>query len=390
MLGTPISSRALTRAYVIALLIIAGLSIVSHVALEASLQNNEGSAAVINRSGRQRMFSQRIAVLASQWKAGDATARAELRVATGEFETAHDFLVLAIQGRGMSDDSSRELQTLYFGTENSLDSQVRSFIADARQVASLEPNDPRMGLPLSRIMAEARQPLLAALNTVVGIEQARSEARLARLEYLQWAILMTVLVTLMVEASFIFRPMIKRIADYTHELIRIATTDSLTGLANRRSFLEQCEAECARARRYGRPAGMLMIDVDHFKMINDTYGHAAGDAVLAEMGRVLHDVFRQGGIAGRLGGEEFGVLLVEAALPEAVEVAERLRQYFAGMKVRWQDQTIRLTASIGCTCIDKDMSGLDDGLRRADQLMYLAKQTGRNRVVANTAMLALA
>ncbi len=388
MLTAPISSRALTRAYVFALLIIASLSIASHIALEASLQSNEGSAAVINRSGRQRMFSQRIASLAGQWKAGDATARAELRAATGEFETAHEFLLLALQGEAVREDGGRELQAIYFGP-NSLDTQVRSFIADARQVAALEPNDPRIALPLSRIVVEARQPLLTALNNVVGIEQARSETRLNRLEQLQWAILITVLVTLMIEASFIFRPMIKKIADYTHELVRIATTDSLTGLANRRSFLEQCEVECARARRYGRPAGILMIDLDHFKSINDTYGHAAGDAVLAETGRVLHDSFGQIGIVGRLGGEEFGVLLLETALPEAVHVAERLRQFFATMKVRWQDQTIRLTASIGCTCIDKDITRLDDGLRRADQLMYLAKQNGRNRVVANTAMLAL-
>ena len=379
----PISARALTMAYVVALLIIAGLSIASHLALESSLRNNEGSAAVINKSGRQRMLSQRIVALAGQWKSGDITARDPLRGAISELEINHDVLIRGLQDGLLGGGNARQLQRLYFGGANSLDSEVRAFVTDARQVADLAPNDPRLDQPLSRIVDEARAPLLIALDNVVTTEQRWSEKRTIHLEHLQWGILTIVLVTLMIEASLIFRPMMNRIVAYTAELSRLATIDPLTGIANRRSFIERSEAEIMRARRHQRPVSILMIDVDHFKSINDTYGHAAGDCVLMAIGDALRTTLRDIDIFGRFGGEEFAALLVETALPEARMVAERLRSRFEAMNVRCEGKTIKLTASIGCTRLDDDAARLEDALRAADKLMYLAKETGRNRVAAD-------
>jgi diguanylate cyclase (GGDEF)-like protein len=384
----PISARTMTTAYVLALLIIAGLSIASHVALEASLQTNEGSAAVINRSGRQRMLSQRITALAYQWKSGDKTIHEDLRDATNEFETSHNFLTRTLRTEVSSDNDVRELQNLYFGDKTSLDFQIRHFVADARLVAGLEPNDPRLDQPLSRISAQAHAPLLTALNNVVTIEQRRSESRITHLERLQWSILAIVLFTLMIEASFIFRPLIRRIIAYTGELSRLATTDPLTGIANRRSFLERSEKELARVVRHTRPASILIIDVDHFKAINDTFGHPAGDEVLSQIGSVFRQTLRQIDIFGRLGGEEFAVLLVETALPDAVIAAERLRVRMETMKVSFGGLNIKITVSIGCMCLDKEAARLEDALSLADQLMYVAKQTGRNRVVSDLNLVA--
>jgi nitrate/nitrite-specific signal transduction histidine kinase len=240
----PISARALTLGYIFALLVIAGLSFFSHAALEYSLRSNEGSAAIINKSGRQRMLSQRIASLAAQYRSGDASASGDLTRAINEFETAHNALAEAAQTEVNGGDQVAALKKLYFAPQgDSLDAHVRGFVADARRVASLPAGDPAADPPLLRLFAAARTRLLTELNNVVTVEQQRTEHRLSRLEYLQWAIFVIVMLTLVVEAMVIFRPMIRRIVAYTADLLRLATTDVLTGADTRRSFMERCETQ---------------------------------------------------------------------------------------------------------------------------------------------------
>jgi diguanylate cyclase (GGDEF)-like protein len=176
--------------------------------------------------------------------------------------------------------------------------------------------------------------------------------------------------------------MIRRIIAYTSELLRLAGTDPLTGAANRRSFLEQCEAEVARSRRFNRPASILMLDVDRFKSVNDTYGHAAGDEVLKALGAAIAKAVRRMDVWGRLGGEEFAILLVETTLPEAALIAERMRQQFAAIVVPFGEHRIGFTVSVGVASLSTEAGGLEAALRLADTLMYQAKTTGRNRVVA--------
>ncbi len=379
----PLSVRALSLAYIVALLIIACLSIVSHIALDYSLERNEGSAAIINQTGRQRMLSQRIAALAAEYRLGDASAHAALRSAVEMFAQSHASLTEALRIGSRDGGAAGELAAIYFTGPHPLDAEVGTFVADARQVLDRPSDDPAVGPIVFRLAAEARAPLLNALEQVVTIEQAESERRIHRLEQLQWAVLAVVLATLAIEAMLIFRPMIRRIAAYTSELLRLATTDPLTGTANRRAFLARSEAEITRARRFSRPVSLLMFDLDHFKSINDTYGHAAGDEVLKAVGQVLLATLRPVDIPGRLGGEEFGVLLVETALPEAALVAERLRERLQAMVVRHGDNSIRFTVSVGATSLGTQVQGLEGALQIADKLMYRAKQTGRNRIVVD-------
>ncbi len=167
------------------------------------------------------------------------------------------------------------------------------------------------------------------------------------------------------------------------ELRRMATTDPLTGLWNRRRFLELAEGELSRLRRYARPVSVLMLDIDHFKAINDTHGHAAGDEALCRLAELCRSELRETDHLGRLGGEEFAVVLPETSLAEAVEVAERLRQRLGDMPVPLGDATLRMTVSIGvAACRDGDTS-IDRALGRADRALYAAKGGGRNRVVAD-------
>lgn len=160
-----------------------------------------------------------------------------------------------------------------------------------------------------------------------------------------------------------------------------ARLDYLTNLSNRRHFMEQADAELQRSRRYKTPLALLMIDIDHFKSINDNYRHKVGDLVLQKLSTMLVDSLRQVDVLGRIGGEEFAILLPESKLENAVEVAERLRVQVANTKLALENgEIIRFTVSIGVALLDKPDIDLDALFSSADEALYQAKNTGRNRV----------
>lgn len=165
------------------------------------------------------------------------------------------------------------------------------------------------------------------------------------------------------------------------KLLELATTDSLTGLYNRRRFMELCEHEFSRSIRYDRSLAMFMMDIDHFKKVNDDYGHDAGDRVLRSLSEISVLALRGADILGRIGGEEFCVLLPETDAESALDVAERLRQSIARAKISVNSHTLSITVSIGIAIMTPDMHSIDPLLKGADMALYEAKQGGRNRVV---------
>jgi diguanylate cyclase (GGDEF)-like protein len=160
-----------------------------------------------------------------------------------------------------------------------------------------------------------------------------------------------------------------------------STTDFLTGLPNRRAFFESAEAEMARARRHGFGLVMLVIDVDHFKQINDTLGHSAGDQALVAVADVLRRSLRQGDFAARLGGEEFVALLSHCTPEDGLGYAERLRTAIEGQPLHLGGESVSryLTVSIGVADSCAHGHELDLLLAQADAAMYRAKRAGRNR-----------
>lgn len=166
------------------------------------------------------------------------------------------------------------------------------------------------------------------------------------------------------------------------ELERLANTDSLTGLANRRHFMDALGSELDRSQRYDRPLSLILLDLDHFKRVNDTYGHAAGDQVLKATADVMRSVCRDVDLPARLGGEELAILLPETRTEGALALAERLRERLE----RWDhrdeaDAPFTVTASIGVATREGQDRGSADGfLQRADAALYRAKAGGRNRV----------
>jgi diguanylate cyclase (GGDEF)-like protein len=183
--------------------------------------------------------------------------------------------------------------------------------------------------------------------------------------------------------------MLRRIDEATRELQiqkqnaeREARIDPLTGLNNRRAFLERAALELQRAARYNAPTALIMLDLDHFKVINDTYGHPVGDQVLVALASALFKSMREVDSVGRLGGEEFAILMPDTAAEAAIQAAERIRQAVEAMALDVEGRRITCTASFGISAFQPDDGSIDELFIRADRALYSAKQLGRNRVEA--------
>lgn len=169
-------------------------------------------------------------------------------------------------------------------------------------------------------------------------------------------------------------------ARYHEEVYQLATHDALTELCNRRHFTELVEKELSRAQRHERPLVLAILDLDHFKRINDSFGHIAGDAVLKQFSELLRGHIRADDVAARIGGEEFAVLLPETGLDEALHFANRLRRALAEADLRPGGEPGRITVSVGLAAMRPDRDSRGALMRAADAALYRAKEAGRNRV----------
>ena len=172
--------------------------------------------------------------------------------------------------------------------------------------------------------------------------------------------------------------------ELTEQLRALATLDGLTGVYNHRHLMALCQKELDRARRHGRPVTLLLADLDYFKQINDTHGHQAGDEVLREVAAVFQTNLRSSDILGRYGGEEFAVLLPETPPEFGLELADRIRADLASRTIRYGDTDITITASFGVSgghFDDSNPGTLTELFQQADNMLYKAKDSGRNRVV---------
>lgn len=165
------------------------------------------------------------------------------------------------------------------------------------------------------------------------------------------------------------------------ELYDQAVKDGLTGLHNRRYFSERFATEFQHSHRHSRPLSLLLFDLDHFKKVNDTHGHRAGDELLKAVGKTVQATVRSGDIVARVGGEEFAVLLRDATHEDAVRYAERLRKTVGRVTIVWEDTVVGVTISVGVAAFDgKVPNNQGELLQAADEKLYAAKRAGRNRV----------
>jgi len=168
------------------------------------------------------------------------------------------------------------------------------------------------------------------------------------------------------------------------KLQELALRDGLTGLLNRRYWESCLEREFARHQRYDNPVSLVIFDIDHFKRVNDTYGHQTGDEVIRETARITSQLVRETDFAGRYGGEEFVVLLPGTTLDGAAQFAERLRSTIERQQIDYQGSPLTFTISLGVATLADDMAGYQALLERADKALYQSKEGGRNRVTVSS------
>jgi len=186
-------------------------------------------------------------------------------------------------------------------------------------------------------------------------------------------------------ATTVFNEMVAKLKLSQTKLEQLATTDSLTGLNNRKQVMSILRDHYAYYRRYEAKFSVLMLDVDHFKVVNDTYGHQAGDTVLKQVAEIFNENLRNVDSAGRYGGEEFLVILAESGVDESIQAAERIRKAVASHIFIHEKQEIRVHISVGIGRIQKQDRDEQQVVGRADMALYRAKNEGRNRVVYQAA-----
>jgi diguanylate cyclase (GGDEF)-like protein len=168
-------------------------------------------------------------------------------------------------------------------------------------------------------------------------------------------------------------------AQYHETIYRMTIVDGLTGVNNKRYLMDALEREIPRARRHERPLSLMMFDIDHFKEVNDTFGHLAGDFVLKELAQLVKGRLRPDDVLGRYGGEEFAVVLPETPLSGGVKIAEELRQLVAQHHFEFEQERIEVTISVGVAQLQEGWDVLQF-VKQADEKLYTAKRGGRNRV----------
>jgi len=223
---------------------------------------------------------------------------------------------------------------------------------------------------------------ITVISTLLSVVIAKTIATLLPGDSGKFNIVIAVVVPLLIAPpfSYIFISLYLELEKLREEVHALAMTDELTRVFNRRHFMMVIEHELRRAKRYQHALSLIIFDIDNFKMVNDTYGHLCGDAVLRELPQACHTVLRQCDVLARFGGEEFILLLPETEQANALQVADKLCQLIARQVIEYKNKQIQVTISAGVATCDPTTDTLDDLLSRADKALYQAKQRGKNRL----------
>jgi diguanylate cyclase (GGDEF)-like protein len=382
------SGRGYVLGYLAALSLIGLVALFLHGVVNGLVHEERRASLNLTRAAQLESQAQRIHTLLGEASApSGATDRgqlaAEIQTAATRMARIHLALLHALDDSGEALPISSVVDTLYFGGPHYLDERIRRFVGASRDAAgALEGGMPVTPF-LRLIMPEARMDLGDSMEVLVTQLEEESTVRIAGLRRTQMAAAGVLILTLLAEALFIFRPMIRTLLLQRRALYDMARTDPLTGSHNRRSFLSLGERDLARCRQNGTPLTVLALDIDHFKAVNDTWGHSAGDAVIRSLARLGLDTLPPGAHFGRLGGEEFAAILPGSPLNVGEDLAESLRRQVSGTPVVHEDTAITCTVSIGVAALDPVDGDLLDLLARADAALYEAKDRGRNRVIVD-------
>ena len=384
------TTRALTFRYLLALSLIAALAVGGFLVLQATIRTHEASSSIITLTARQSKLAQEVVATARHLsESPDPSARgadrATLFGAAHAIEQAHRRLTDPNGPLGQPLVTSEAVRGLYFDPPLNLDRKIRSFLQDAFELSGARDAELRAGHPGVRRLQSAAGVLLMALDALVDQLEADARASVRQSRLLETALLLATLVMLSLEALLIFRPAVRRVwregvklIESREKLVELAHFDPLTRLPNRTLFQLRLEMALAQARRDGSLTAVLQLDLDHFKDVNDTFGHAAGDHLLSALARRLQGLLRATDTVARIGGDEFAIILTGQRTAHQVgRMAERI-VLAAREPVAWQDGMLKAGASLGITLCPSDDERPERLLRNADIALYQAKAAGRS------------
>lgn len=367
----------------IALLVAASLVVIDYIAAEEALMTE------VNEIGsRQRSLSERTVHLMLEYAIENNEATREKIVVLIEqalqlFDKTHRLLIRGQLPDGQVVPFAENIDDIFFGESEYLDQKARIFIYNTREVMA---RDWSVGFVSDYYLIQLRKATIQDLHKsleLLAVQYAEnSQYRIMRLRITAAVLLGGIILVLFGVGAFVFNPLFRQIADQEQNLQKLAYIDPLTNCHNRRSFLANAETEFDRSRRYSHPYSILFLDIDRFKQINDSYGHASGDIVLVEITKICQSNIRDSDFLGRIGGDEFGIVLHECDLENAALTAEKLRLAISANIISGDFGEFSASISIGAATISDIDENAYDTLKRADKNLYESKNSGRDSVVA--------
>ncbi|MBI1214938.1 MAG: diguanylate cyclase [Alphaproteobacteria bacterium] len=368
--------KALTRAYIAALGIIAALVVIGHLLAVYTINVQKENTAVTFTMTDLRSQADVIVSRASAYHASQNKLDLNmLGLSLDQMKKTS----LGIKGR-----LNGNLSAIFEEPPFRLGKMMDNFTAAADKFADTMNPD----LQAQAFADLSKSAKLLDLNIDLALEKYRAEVtqHIALASEFQYMSSILVLSALLTEALFIFRPMVRRMGGYHERLLRLALMDELTGLKNRRAFMQLAGAEMSEFSRHEKPFALVLADLDKFKSVNDTYGHKVGDLVLQHYATIVLESLRGYDIIGRVGGEEFAIFLPQTTAEQAQGIINRLRKSVMETPCPYVDkegrnQFLRYTSSFGVVAVSAKGWTLDNLLIQADECLYQAKDAGRNCVI---------
>lgn len=377
--STPI--RALTSGYILALIIIGCMSLVIHYGIGEIIKQQNNRDLVF--ASRQLKLIPMITLNIRDY-ADTKNKLIKVDAVNNLDLLKSSYKQLFRDGQGILKGKSKTFYAVQVEESQKRAMQdIGSFITHAENFLNTNIQNINLKNPDYKAIDELMQgALLQNIDSLNIAYEAESLEYIRRLQTYQYLALIIILVTLLLEALFIFMPLVKRVRIYANTLEGLAKTDSLTGVDNRRSIMEKGIKEIGRARRNKRDLSVAMLDIDHFKIINDEHGHGSGDMILKSVVKTIQDNIRLEDEIGRYGGEEFLIVLPNTSVTDSLVVLERIRQAVEIKEFRvLSGAYIKVTVSMGVAAVNlDDEKSLDPVIRRADIVLYKAKESGRNKI----------
>ena len=373
----------LTSLAFIGLLVASSLVVIDHIAAEESLM-----VEVSDIGGRQSMLSERIIHLLLEYAIEKDPATRDHIVGLIEkslisFDRTHKLLIRGKLSNGEQVIFEDNIDDLFFDGPDYLDERARLFVYNTREVLSKNWTPELYSSFYFRELRKAsKQNLHISFETLANLYTSNSRERILRLRITVAFLLCSIIIVVISVGVLVFKPLFRHIVAQEEELHQLAFIDPLTNCHNRRGFLSRADIEFQRSRRNDLPFSILFLDIDYLKTINDTYGHAVGDTAIQETALICQENLRDIDTLGRIGGDEFGILLPECGLDSARQTAERLKLGMSKRNIPGLSEAIKLSFSIGAATLTNLDKSAYETINRADQNLYTAKRAGRNLIIA--------